>query len=207
MPVLVQPVVPAGRLRNQAQPTLRADYLTLRPWRLSDADAVLAAYRDPGIQRWHAQSIAHDEVVPWLSSWSDRWRAETGAGWAVTEQDTLVGRVGFRSIDLDEGMAEVAYWTVPAARGRNIAARAVRAASTWMFRSVGLHRLELSHSTLNPASCRIAEKAGYPYEGTRRQQVLHQDGWHDMHLHARLVTDETPADGLLAKPGRPRAYP
>src|ERR1035441_2108156 len=72
-----------------------------------------------------------------------------------------------RSIDLDEGMAEVAYWTVPAARGRNIAARAVRAASTWMFRSVGLHRLELSHSTLNPAWCRIAEKAGYPYEGTR----------------------------------------
>jgi [ribosomal protein S5]-alanine N-acetyltransferase len=83
----------------------------------------------------------------------------------------------------------------------------VRAASTWMFRSVGLHRLELSHSTLNPASCRIAEKAGYPYEGTRRQQVLHQDGWHDMHLHARLVTDEAPADGLRAKPGRPRAYP
>ena len=61
--------------------------------------------------------------------------------------------------------------------------------------------------TLNPASCRIAENAGYPYEGTRRQQVLHQDGWHDMHLHARLVTDETPADGLPAKPGRPRAYP
>ena len=96
---------------------------------------------------------------------------------------------------------------MPAARGRNIAARAVQVVSTWMFRSVGLHRLELSHSTLNPASCRIAEKAGYPYEGTRRQQVLHQDGWHDMHLHARLVTDETPADGLLAKPGRPRAYP
>jgi ribosomal-protein-alanine N-acetyltransferase len=170
---------------------LLVDELTLRPWHLSDADAVVEAYRDPGIRRWHVRSMAHDEVLPWLSSWSERWRAETGAGWAVTEQDTLVGRVGFRSIDLGEGTAEVAYWTVPAARGRNVAARAVRAVSSWMFMVVGLHRIELSHSTVNPASCRIAGKAGYSYEGTRRQQVLHQDGWHDMHLHARLAADET----------------
>jgi RimJ/RimL family protein N-acetyltransferase len=193
MPVLVSPVVPAGRLRNQAQPTLRADELTLRPWRLSDADSVVEAYRDPEIRRWHVRSMTHDEALRWLSSWSGHWRAETAAGWAVTEQDVLVGRVGFRSISLDEGMAEIAYWTVPVARGRDIAARAVRAASTWMFRSAGLHRLELSHSTLNPASCRVAEKAGYAYEGTRRQQVLHQDGWHDMHLHAGLAPGDEPS--------------
>ena len=101
-----------------------------------------------------------------------------------------MGRVGFRVISLDEGWAEVAYWTVPAARGRGIAARSVRVVSEWMFRSVGLNRIELNHSTLNTASCRIAQKAGFRYEGTRRRQQLHQDGWHDMHLHARLADDE-----------------
>jgi RimJ/RimL family protein N-acetyltransferase len=59
-----------------------------------------------------------------------------------------------------------------------------------MFTHVGLHRIELSHSAVNPASCRIAEKAGFAYEGTKRRQGLHQDGWHDMHLHARLAEDE-----------------
>jgi RimJ/RimL family protein N-acetyltransferase len=112
------------------------------------------------------------------------------ARWAIVQDDALVGRVGFRAINLGEGFAEIAYWTVPAARGRNIAARAVRTVSTWMFRSVGIHRLELSHSAGNSASCRVAEKAGYIYEGTRRQQALHQDGWHDMHLHARLSDQE-----------------
>jgi RimJ/RimL family protein N-acetyltransferase len=39
------------------------------------------------------------------------------------------------------------------------------------------------------ASCRAAEKAGYPAEGTRRSAALHPDGWHDMHVHA-LVRPE-----------------
>ena len=130
------------------------------------------------------------EAAAWMSATADGWQAETGAGWAITAQDMLVGRVGFRAISLAEGQAEIAYWTVPAARGRNIAARAVQAASVWMFQSVGLNRIELNHSTLNTASCRIAHKAGFRYEGTKRRHLLHMDGWHDMHLHARLADDE-----------------
>lgn len=91
--------------------------------------------------------------------------------------------------DLDEGEAEAGYWVMPAARGRNMAARALGAVSDWMFTQVGLHRIVLSHSTNNPASCRVAAKAGYLHEGTMRQQGLHADGWHDMHLHARLRTE------------------
>jgi RimJ/RimL family protein N-acetyltransferase len=60
--------------------------------------------------------------------------------------------------------------------------------SRWAF-AFGLHRIEVHHSTRNPASCRVAERAGYPLEGTKRSQALHTDGWHDMHLHARLATD------------------
>jgi RimJ/RimL family protein N-acetyltransferase len=190
MPDLVSPAVPAGRLRNQPQPTLRVDELTVRPWLVSDADSVVAAYADRDIQQWHARSMDHGDAIAWLSSQADRWQAETGAGWAVTEQAVLVGRVAFTRISLRDGQAEVAYWTVPAARGRNIAARSVRAVSAWIFQSVGLNRVELNHSTLNTASCRIAHKAGFRYEGTKRRQLLHQDGWHDMHLHARLADDD-----------------
>jgi RimJ/RimL family protein N-acetyltransferase len=31
---------------------------------------------------------------------------------------------------------------------------------------IGLHRLELIHVTLNPASCRAATQAGFAAEGT-----------------------------------------
>jgi RimJ/RimL family protein N-acetyltransferase len=189
MPEFVGSAVPAGHLRNQEQPILQVEELTLRPWRLSDAAAVVEAYRDPEIQRWHVRSMDAAEARVWVTSWAGRWAAETGAGWAVTRNDSVIARMGLRWISLEEGFAEAAYWTVPAARGRNVAARALRAVSSWMLTTGGLHRLELNHSVANAGSCRVASKAGYRYEGTRRRQALHRDGWHDMHLHALLAED------------------
>lgn len=58
-----------------------------------------------------------------------------------------------------------------------------------MLRRHGLNRLELAHSVHNDASCRVAANASYALEGTKRAEGLHADGWHDMHLHARLRAD------------------
>ncbi|MDQ0994671.1 RimJ/RimL family protein N-acetyltransferase [Streptomyces sp. V3I7] len=66
---------------------------------------------------------------------------------------------------------------------------AVRRVSRWALEELGLHRLRLCHSTANPASCRVAEKAGYAVEGTMRGALLHEDGWHDQHLHALVQGD------------------
>jgi RimJ/RimL family protein N-acetyltransferase len=98
----------------------------------------------------------------------------------------VIGRVGFRTLNLADGLGEAVYRVLPAARGRHLAARALTTVTEWMFDHVDFHRMTLTHSTHNPASCRVAAKAGYDYEGTQRQQGLHLDGWHDMHLHARI---------------------
>ncbi|SDC58769.1 GNAT family N-acetyltransferase [Actinokineospora iranica] len=187
MPELISPVIPAGALRRHDQPTLSVDELVVRPWEPSDAPAVVAAYRDPDIQRWHLRSMTEDEALRWVRDWPGRWAAETAAGWAVTRDDRLVGRVGFRTLNLAEGVGEAAYWVVPAARGLGVAPRVLTVLTAWMFDHVGFHRMALAHSTRNAASCRVAGKAGYVYEGTQRQQALHTDGWHDMHLHARVA--------------------
>ena len=49
-----------------------------------------------------------------------------------------------------------------------------------------MHRIDVEHSTRNSASCRVAAKAGFVPEGTKMSAALHVDGWHDMHLHARI---------------------
>jgi RimJ/RimL family protein N-acetyltransferase len=67
-----------------------------------------------------------------------------------------------------------------------VATAAVGAVSEWAF-GLGLHRLQLRHSVRNPASCRVAAKTGYALEGVLRSALRHADGWHDMHLHARLA--------------------
>jgi RimJ/RimL family protein N-acetyltransferase len=171
------------------QPEIRADGLGLRPWRQADWPAVVAAFADPAVQRWHCRSMSDDEARDWIAAWPVRWRDETDAAWAVVEAGNVVGQVGLRGVGLAEGLASVSYWVLPAARGRQIARRALSAMTTWSFETLRLHRLELNHSTANAASCRVAELAGFQAEGTKRSGALHADGWHDMHLHARLDSD------------------
>lgn len=192
MPTLVPPALPPGSLHRHRQPTIDADGLHLRPWQPGDRPAVLAGYADPAIQRWHCRTMTTDEAHAWLTSWPQRWQAETGAGWAVTDTGGVLGQISLRRLHLDSGIAEVSYWVLPHARGNHVASRALTALTAWSF-DIGLHRLELNHSTANPASCAVARRAGYPSEGIARREGHHADGWHDTHRHARLRTDP-PAD-------------
>lgn len=189
MPDLVAPVVPAGRLRDQSRPELFVDELVLRPWRALDVPRVVRAYQDPAIQQWHVRTMSELKAQLWVASWAKRWATDTGAGWAVCDEDGLLARMSLRSVDLVEGLGTVAYWVLPEARGRSVAPRALTVMTAWLFDHVGLNRLELDHWTRNAGSCRVATKAGYLLEGTKRQRALHQDGWHDMHLHDRVQGD------------------
>ena len=75
---------------------------------------------------------------------------------------------------------------MPARRRQDVASRAVDALTRWAFDDVGFHRLELTHAVHNLPSCRVATKTGFDFEGVKRRAGLHLDGWHDMHLHARI---------------------
>lgn len=190
MPPLVGPAIPAGRLCRARQPVLQGEGLVLRPWRPTDADAVVAAYADPAIRRWHVRSMSAEEAPGWIAERQRLWEDERAAEWAVTDDtDTVLGRVGFRNLDLHEAHAEVLYWVLPAARGTGVAPRALTVLTRWAFDVVGFRRLELQHSTANEASCRVASKCGFAVEGTLREHTRHADGWHDMHVHARLAGD------------------
>jgi ribosomal-protein-alanine N-acetyltransferase len=190
MPSLVSAAIPVGSLAARPQPSFTAGGgVLLRPWSPGDAQAVMDAFQDAAIQRWHvrrADSLA--EAGEWVEEWRDGWAAETSAQWAVVEagSDALLGRAALKHLDFSDGTADVAYWTVPAARGRGVCPRAVDAMASWAFGVAGLHRLDLEHAMANAASCRVAQKTGFAVEGVRRSAWLLADGRHDVHAHARV---------------------
>ena len=102
------------------------------------------------------------------------------------KSDILLGRAALKHLKFADGAADVAYWTVPAARGKGVCPRAVDAMASWAFEVAGFHRLDLEHAMGNTASCRVAEKTGSAVEGMRRSAWLQADGRHDVHAHARL---------------------
>lgn len=166
----------------------------LRPWRRADAEMAMMAFEVDDIQRWNIRRLPTlGEAHAWIDAMQRGWDSETSATWAIATEDeaTPVGRMALTRLDLAGGWAEVAYWLLPEARGRGVVTASLEAMTRWAIDDLGLHRLELEHSVHNIASCGVAARAGFDLEGTLRQRVLHADGWHDMHLHARLAPPDT----------------
>ncbi|MGR4882740.1 GNAT family N-acetyltransferase [Streptomyces sp. LARHCF249] len=187
------PVVPPGRLHALPQPefTLPGGML-LRPWGPYDAPALVEACRDPEIQHWNRPGLLTEPgAADRIARWEARRQAEASVVWAVAPAagGLPVGLIGLADLDLAGGSGEFLYWLLPAGRGGGVMVHAVDRVGRWAFEDLGLHRLRITHSVANPASCAVAAKAGYPLEGTMRGALLHADGWHDEHLHARLRTD------------------
>jgi RimJ/RimL family protein N-acetyltransferase len=189
----IAPVVPEGHPARSEQPVLGLpNGMELRPWRLGDAEVLVAAGLDPAIRQWNLLSVrTPEEARRRIERMHARRQAELSTIWAIARPGggAAVGLIGCSDIDLQGGSAEIVYWILSAARGGGVVVEATQRVSRWALNDLGLHRLRLCHSVRNPASCRVAAKAGFSFEGTMRSALLHADGWHDQHLHALIRGD------------------
>lgn len=154
--------------------------------------ALRAASTDPELARQLAGSPFDDDaaVAAFIAT---RYRHDGHArNWAVVDgSGAVVGNVGATALEYVHGTAWISYWLVPAARGTGLATRALLAAADDAF-ALGLHRLELGHRTDNPASGRVAARAGFIPEGIERERLRYGGERFDVETHARLATDPVP---------------
>ena len=161
--------------------TLRveAPALTLRPWHADDVEALVEIYRDPAVRRWTGLPFGTaEDAHQWLAVQHRGWATGERLSFAVVEDHRVAGYVV-----LKRPGAEVGYWTAAHARGRGIAPAALDALTTWAVDTFSLDRIDLLHQVDNTASCRVAEKAGYPLH---RILPAHPPDYPlDGHLHTR----------------------
>lgn len=164
----------------------------LRPWMLEDAVALCTAHA--GNQDLHAQfggvdlatvSMSQDYITEYLVM------TETLRNWAICADNVAVGNVGLSGIERRHGTAWASYWLASSYRGHGLAARALATVASVAFQE-GLFRIELGHRVNNPASCKVATRAGFVPEGIERQKLRYGDQRFDVETHARLLTDPAP---------------
>jgi RimJ/RimL family protein N-acetyltransferase len=192
----------------------RQPALILRPWRAADIPALAAEMsRDYVLGGMWSRSDERPvrsalpgkrDAARWLASQDRGWRDGDRLSFAVIGADdaggcVLAGNVGLKNREEtgrigERETAEIGYWIAVAARGRGIAPAAVRAVTDWVFDAFAgpsLRQIMLVHEVDNPASCRVAEKAGYPF---RELSPANPPHWlTDGHIHLRLAADPGPA--------------
>ncbi|MFE3035226.1 GNAT family N-acetyltransferase [Streptomyces canus] len=185
----IPPVVPAGRMADNAQPGLPLPDGRRCGW--------MTASHDPATSRWNLlRPQTEDEARARIGRMRERWERETAAVRSVTREDgdegagappstgiglavgppdlhakysgrsDILGLAAWIDVGLDRGHAEIAYRVVPASRGTGMAAEAARRLTEWALPDLsGLHRLTLCHAVANEASRPVAGKAGFRLEG------------------------------------------
>jgi RimJ/RimL family protein N-acetyltransferase len=150
----------------------------------------------PGGAEQRTGPAGERDAARWLASQDRGWRDGDRLSFAVLAADdaggcALAGNVGLKNRQEagrigERETAEIGYWTAVAARGRGIAPAAVRAVTDWVFGAfagAGLRQIMLVHDVGNLASCRVAQKAGYPFRELSPASPPH---WlTDGHIHLR----------------------
>jgi RimJ/RimL family protein N-acetyltransferase len=136
---------------------------------------------------------------PWVDGFERRWleRYEQGhedgtrAGFAIVDEadGAFLGLAALVRIDREGREAEAGYIVAPQARGRGVAARALRLLTDWALGDLGLERIELRITTENLASMRVAERCGYLREGVLRSVHFKQGLRSDLAVYSRLAGD------------------
>ncbi|MFF8971025.1 GNAT family N-acetyltransferase [Streptomyces sp. NPDC014995] len=151
--------------------TASAPALLLRPWRPRDAAGLAEVYGDPVMRRWSNVTMDDEaDAQRWVREQRRGRRTGERLAFAVLEVGSGGGEgrvAGHVVLKAPHGPSpEVGYWTAAHARGRGVASRALGALTEWAFTAFpGLTRLTLLHQVDNTASCRVAEKTGYVFDG------------------------------------------
>jgi RimJ/RimL family protein N-acetyltransferase len=91
--------------------------------------------------------------------------------------------------DWEVRSAEIGYGVRGDQRGGGFATEALMALARWALTEGGMQRVWLTANTDNPASIRVAEKAGFLREGTLRRAGAEEDGLHDLAVFSLLDND------------------
>ena len=153
--------------------TIATPRLHIRALEVADAPDVEAILSERQTQRWLPSPDHPGQVdaLRWCTQLAER-RRRSGDGdhFGVTrrEDGRLIGLVWTARTDWTARSTEVSFAIAPGARGYGVAAEAVDAVTIALLLEHGFQRVELRIAPGNIAARRVAEKAGFVYEGLQR---------------------------------------
>jgi ribosomal-protein-serine acetyltransferase len=170
--------------------------LALTPIELPDASELWEAIEG---SRWHLE-----RWLPWVPYSNTPEATERYAEACVIDWDSgralrfcirdrtsraLLGVVGLDSIVHLHRSCELGYWLKRDVTGRGLMAEAARAAVSFAFETLGVHRVRCAAATDNFPSLRVISRLGFRFEGIARHAELVGTRWLDHAIFARLDTD------------------
>lgn len=176
-------------LTHKGTQTLQTERLTLRRFRMEDAQAVFDNWASEDLVTKYLTWPCHGSVEITkmvLSDWNEGYARQDFYQWAIEFEGRPVGSISVVSHDDRVGKAEIGYCIGSKWWHRGIVSEALKAVMAYLFEEVGFQRLEAWHDIRNPHSGAVMRKCGMAYEGTLRRYGRNNQGICDVSVYAAL---------------------
>jgi ribosomal-protein-alanine N-acetyltransferase len=160
----------------------------VRPWRMSDAEAVVRHANNVNVARQLRDRFPH----PYSRANAQAFlkaavSAAEPSNLAIEVDGEAVGAIGYvAGTDVERYSAEIGYWLGEALWGRGIVTEALCLVTDHVFTDANLLRLFALPFADNAPSIRVLEKAGYVREATLRSSSVKDGRPRDQALYARV---------------------
>lgn len=148
-------------------PPLSDGPLTLRPWRLAEAAALVAAWADPEVARWTGVPPRPDATAArrWIQGDADRRAHGLSLDLVMDVDGAIAGEVGLAAIDIGARTAEIGWWVSPGHRGQRLATRAAALVASWAVEELCVDTVLARCAGANPGSSGVARAASFALVG------------------------------------------
>ena len=164
------------------------------------------------VQWSNLREVSRDFLIPWEPAWPkddlirSAYRRRVRRYQRDIREDRAYPFFVFRSSDdeflggltlsnIRRGVAQacsLGYWVGKPYARQGYMVSAVSSATSFVFDTLHLHRLEAACIPKNRASINLLKKCGFTEEGYAREYLLINGTWHDHKLFARLASEDTP---------------
>lgn len=184
---------------------LQGDGFHLRPIEVEDAEVIVSASRSD-VPDWTyiPRDMDVEEARAWIRKGMPAREQGRAVRFVIVHENQLAGTVGAQHPHAhDRGILETFYFVLPDFRRRGLATSGLKLLDEWAHRSTPeLRRLQLHVIVGNPGSGRVAQRAGYKYEGVAVHQIAPVNGYgpRDAEVYGKrvAVTGEGEVGGVLA---------
>jgi ribosomal-protein-serine acetyltransferase len=162
---------------------LRGERVLVRPYRVSDAQALFEAMNESRdhLRPWMPFADAHqtiDESRNWIIHQMALWLLRDDLVLSIWEQSTgrYLGGTGLHPHNWGIGYFEIGYWIRASAEGYGYVTEAIRLLTNYALDSLKANRLEIRCDELNLRSAAIPKRLGYMLEGRLHNDAITTDG-------------------------------
>jgi len=152
---------------------IESSLITLRPLEVEDCNAFYSWANDREVTQFSLSAYAYpqskSDILKWLAD-INKCTKTVSLGICNRATGYLIGYAGIASISTLNRSGEFfiligdkACW------GKGIGTETTKLITDYAFKTLGLHRVELTAYASNPSAIRTYEKAGYKHEGVKRQ--------------------------------------